>query len=87
MRWKTNPQVVVQRLGDSMVLVNLETDRIIELNETAAALFELLGSGLDEDQVEARLAEAFAVDPVVVRREIPAVLESLTHEKLLLTEA
>lgn len=87
MRWKANPDVVVQRLGGSLVLVNLETDRILELNETAAALFEFMSSGLDETEVEARMAQTFDVDPAVIRREMPAVIESLSREQLLLADA
>ena len=86
MRWKANPEVVVQRLGDSLVLVNLETDRILELNETAAALFELVTSGLDEAEVEARMAEEFEVDRATVRSEMPHVIESLAREQLLLAD-
>ena len=87
MRWKANPEVVVQRLGDSTVLVNLETDRILELNETASTLFELMSSGLDESEIEARMAHTFDVDPAVVRSEMPSVIDSLLREQLLVADA
>lgn len=87
MRWKANPEVVVQRLGDSTVLVNLETDRILELNETASALFELMSSGLDESEIEVRMAQTFEVEPEVVRSEMPTVIDSLLREQLLLADA
>lgn len=87
MRWKANPEVVLQRLGDSMVIVNLATDRIVELNETAASLFELISEGLDESEVEARLAEEFDVNAEVLRRELPAVLRSLEQEQLVAVDA
>ncbi|MEX2534329.1 MAG: PqqD family protein [Trueperaceae bacterium] len=87
MRWKANPDVVMQRLGDSMVLVNLATDRILELNDTAATLFELISSGLDETEVESRMVEIFDVDPIVVRSEMPSVLASLAEQQVLSAHA
>ena len=87
MRWKANPEVVLQRLGDSMVLVNLATDRIVELNETAASLFELISDGLDESEIEARLAEEFDVNTEVLRSELPVVLRSLEQEQLVTVDA
>jgi hypothetical protein len=87
MRWTTNPEVVVQRLGEAMVLVNLATDRILELNDTAATLFELVSSGLSEQEVEDRLVQLFEVGPDVVRGEIGALLRSLVDESVLIADA
>jgi hypothetical protein len=82
MRWRTNPEVIVQRLGDSMVLVNLATDRILELNDTAATLFELAGSGLSDEEMTDRLVEEFGVEPQAARQELNAALELLAGERV-----
>lgn len=82
MYWKANPEVVVQRLGESMVVVNLATDRILELNDTAATLFELVSSGVGEDEIARSLASEFEVDAALVREEIGSVLQSLAEEQV-----
>jgi hypothetical protein len=82
MRWRTNPEVMAQRLGESMVLVNLASDRILELNETAAQLYEMADHGLDQEEMEARLAEEYAVEPQALRAEIDALLLLLTEEQV-----
>lgn len=82
MRWRTNPDVVAQRLGESMVLVNLATDRILELNDTAAELYEMVNDGLSQLEMETRLAEAYSVDSESLREELAAVLQSLAEEQV-----
>lgn len=82
MRWKTNPDVVAQRLGESMVLVNLATDRILELNDTGAALYEMASSGLSQAEMEARLTEEYSVAPEVLHAELDSLLKSLTEEQV-----
>lgn len=85
MSWKVNPQVVVQRLGDSMVLVNLATDRILELNDSAATLFELLEEGLDEGQMQSRLASQFEIEEQALRIEMTQIIEALIEEQAVIS--
>lgn len=82
MRWKTEPEVVVQRLGESIVLVNLATDRILELNDTAAELYEMVHEGLSLAEMESRLAEEYSVEPESLRVELDALLQSLAEEQV-----
>jgi hypothetical protein len=87
MRWRTNPEVMAQRLGDSMVLVNLASDRILELNETAAQLYEMVERGLDQAEMEARLAAEYAVEPQALSAEIDALLLLLIEEQVVSADA
>ncbi len=83
---KPNPDVLFQRLGDQMVLLNLRTDRIFELNETAARLWELLVEGRDLRSIEFELAKEFAVGLAELRTEIERMLVSMKDEQFLLAE-
>jgi hypothetical protein len=87
MRWMMSPDVVKQRLDESLVLVHLATDRILELNDTAATLLELLSSGLSDKEAEERLMELFDVDASALREEMDACLHALQSEGVLLADA
>lgn len=76
------PDVVGRRIGDRFVLVNLRTNRIYELNETASALWELLEAGTDVSELEAKVSERYDVEPEKVRDEIDSLMRLLTNAGL-----
>lgn len=82
-RWTTAPDVVVQRLGDAMVIVHLGTDAILELNETAARLVELLTDGKTADEAVEALADEYAATIEDVRSDVRRTLASLSAERVL----
>ena len=78
---KTN--VLARAVEDGVVLVDLETNRIYELNRTAGRTWTLLGEGLSLDEIEARVAEEFSVDRETVKAELEALVEELLDQQLL----
>jgi Coenzyme PQQ synthesis protein D (PqqD) len=69
--------VVSRRLDDQVVLVNLRTNLIYELNETGARLWELLAEGCDRSEVERRMLQEFDVTEDTLRTEIDGLVSSL----------
>jgi hypothetical protein len=53
--------IVVRRVGDGGVLVDLRTNAIFELNDTGMRVWELIVDGLDLEAMAARLADEFDV--------------------------
>ena len=51
--------VIARRLGDSAVLIRLNTSRIYELNATGARIWELLAEGATREQVVDALGREF----------------------------
>jgi hypothetical protein len=80
---KPATQVLARRLPGGAVLVDLATNRIFEVNETGAVVWELLADGLSRDDVLARLTETFAVDPEVARASVLRLTAELQREGLL----
>jgi hypothetical protein len=78
-----HPDVVARRLGDRTVVVNLRTNRIYELNSTAARLWDLLESGCERGRLEQKLLDEFDADEGQVRQEVAATLARLSREGLL----
>jgi hypothetical protein len=75
-----NPDVVGQRMGDQFLLIHLGTNRIYELNVTAARMWELMLSG--NSDVPVQISAEFDVDPVHSALEWETLLEALREEGL-----
>jgi hypothetical protein len=83
MTYKPAPQVLARRMPGGAVLVHLDANRIFELNETGARIWEMLHEGVDRDGVLQRLAEEFDVDAERAVREVDRLLGELVREGLL----
>ena len=79
---KPNPNVLSKRLGEEMVLFNLDTDHFYELNGSAARFWDLLNAGNDAAQVRQQMLSEFDVDPDQFASEAEALLASLLKEGL-----
>jgi Coenzyme PQQ synthesis protein D (PqqD) len=84
-RLKPVPQVLARRMPGGTVLVNLASNRIFELNETGARVWELMSAGLDRDQLIEQLVQEFAVDAARASVELDTLLARLEREGLLST--
>jgi hypothetical protein len=83
---RPDPNVLAKRVDEEIVLVHLESNRVYELNRTAAFLWDALGTGSTRAEVEARLAQEFDVEREELAREVDALLRRLTSEQLIRTE-
>jgi hypothetical protein len=79
---KPNPNVLSKRLGEEMVLFNLDTDHFYELNGPAARFWELLSTANDTAEVREQMLDEYAVDREQFAREASALLASLRKEGL-----
>lgn len=82
-RIRQSPQVVSSRLGDSGVLVHLQTNRIFEVNATGLRIWELAGQdGRPVIEIEEALQQEFDVEPGRLHAELQALVEELSREGL-----
>lgn len=82
-RYRVPEDVVIERLGEAMIAVQLGTDKILELNETAARLVELLLAGESAMDAKHSLAAEYDVDPSLVGPEVDATIAMLLTEQVL----
>lgn len=74
---------VSQRLDDVLVVVQLETNRIHELNPTGARFWELLHEqDGDVDRIERQMLDEFDVSAEELRAEIDKLIAALEGERL-----
>jgi hypothetical protein len=76
-------EVVSRKLGDRLVLVNLRTNRIYELNRTAARVWELLDAGSGRSELEEVLLGEFDVEDSVLSQDVGRMLDQLSSEGLI----
>lgn len=81
-----DPNVLAKRVDDEIVLVHLETNRIFELNRTAAFLWDALAEGSTRAELEERMALEFDVEQEELAREIDELLGQFASERLIRTE-
>jgi len=83
MALRPNSDVIAKRLDQVSVLVHIPTNRIFELNETGSRVWEMIGEGLNTDQIIQRLADEFDVEEARVADEVNELLTRLRNESLL----
>ncbi len=71
---RPSKDVVSRRVGDEIVLVNLQSEEMYSLNPTGARAWELLGEGHDQDAIEASLSDEYEIDLEEVRQELESAL-------------
>jgi hypothetical protein len=79
-RWRPSSDTIAKRLGETIVLLNLQNDCFFELNTTASRLWELMTSGLDRQEVIEQLLKEFRVDRADLVVEYDEMLDSM-HKK------
>ena len=84
--WRPAPDVLVERMEDSALLINLKTNRMFELNPTGTHLWDLLVEGLGIDAIKARLLRDYDVEASVVDHEVKDLLTRLESEKLVVPD-
>jgi Coenzyme PQQ synthesis protein D (PqqD) len=80
--FRQNPDVVSSRLGDAGVLVNLRTNRILELNATGIRIWELIGDGRALSDIGSQLQREFDVSSDELQRELTRLMDDLSREGL-----
>jgi len=85
-RFQIDPEAVANRMGDQVVLVHVGTDRIFELNSTAARIWDLLVEGRDQSQIEQSLCDEFQISKDLASQQIQELLTSLIAEKIIRME-
>jgi Coenzyme PQQ synthesis protein D (PqqD) len=79
---RPNPEVIAKRLDQTTVLVDISTSRIFELNETGTRVWELLGQGLNVEQIVQQLVFEFEVEDSQVAEELKTLLFQLRDQGL-----
>jgi hypothetical protein len=75
--------VVARRLDDVVILINLKTNRIFELNSTGARIWELITSGNSLADIRETMLREFDVSEAELSSAIDTLISWLRNEGLL----
>lgn len=81
-RLRPSPDVVAQRMGDQAVLVHLRTNRIYDLNATAARMWDLLSAGRTLGEIREALLREYEVEAAELDGQIEATLTLFREREL-----
>jgi Coenzyme PQQ synthesis protein D (PqqD) len=79
---RRRPDVVARRVGETAVLVHLGSNRIYELNDTGARIWELASEGSTVQCLIDRLEREFDVDRGQLASEVMGIVGDLVGEGL-----
>jgi hypothetical protein len=79
---RRRPDVVARRVGETAVLVHLGSNRIYELNDTGARIWELSADGATVEGLVDRLEREFEVDRGQLASEVALIVDDLVREGL-----
>ena len=80
---KPSDDVVARRLDDVVVLINLKTNRMFELNSTGARLWELIVAGSKDVEVRETMLREFDVSETELTTAIDSLTSWLVSEGLI----
>lgn len=75
--------VVARRLDDVVILINLKTNRIFELNVTGARIWELMSAGSSRADIDRTMLEEFDVQEPELSNSIESLAGWLAAEGLI----
>lgn len=75
------------RLGDEVVILDLESSAYLGLDDVAATIWQLLERPMRVDELENRLLELYDVDPDRLRDDLSAFVSELLERGLVELDA
>jgi Coenzyme PQQ synthesis protein D (PqqD) len=79
---KAYSQVTCTELEDEAVLLNLETKTYYTLNKPAIYVWQLLGNGININEIVQRVREEFELDSETAEKNVRDLIDELVREKL-----
>jgi hypothetical protein len=70
-------------MGDQVVVVHVGTDRIFELNTTAARIWDLVSDGRGRSEIQRLVSQEFDVPEMLAAAQIEELLDSLLSENII----
>ena len=85
-RLRISPSARASRVGEDLVLLQLDRGTYYSLNSTGAWLWEQIGDGATLTQLCASLAEEFGTDAATARNDLTELVDALVAEGLVTLE-
>ncbi len=78
--------VMVREVGDDLIVLDVEADRVHQLNQTASFIWRNCDDAASPEAIAGLLAAQYDVDAEVALKDVRETVEKLHALKLVLTE-
>ena len=82
-RYKQSGNVSWRRVGDEIVILDLETSAYFSLNETSAFIWERLVAGFSAEEAAEALVRQYGAKPDEAKKHVKAQIQNLLKAKAL----
>jgi hypothetical protein len=86
MRYVISPDTACAVVEDGAVLLHMRTKRYYSLNETGAAIWQLLTDDVPIDEIAGRLAKQYDVEHTAAGEAVARLVDDLVAESLISME-
>lgn len=80
---KISHEVIEERIGGDVMILSLVTERFYTLNESGAALWDLVKSGANSERLAEELIHRFNIPADVATADASRFIEDLVRMKIL----
>ncbi len=80
---KVSEHALVQKLGDGLVIMNLDTEDFYELNEAGKHFWELLTEHLEIAKALSTLQQEYDVSPELLEKDMIQLISGLVDRKII----
>ena len=77
------PDVLFEAFNEEGVIVDMDGEKVFELNQTGARTVELIAGGHSVDEILSALLEEYSADRAAMKEEISALVQSLLDRGLI----
>jgi ABC-type Fe3+-hydroxamate transport system substrate-binding protein len=75
--------VAWRKVDDEVVVLDLETSIYYSLNPTASEIWELIGKGLNEEEIAEEMAERYGQSVKKLKKDVAGLIKKMKKESLL----
>ncbi len=84
-KYKLNESVLQEKVGEEIIIVNLNNDKMYELNTTGTILLQKILEGKTINEIKKIILGQYDVEESTLTNEIDKIIKDLLNEGILLT--
>ena len=81
--YKLNESVLQEKVGDDTIIVNLNNDKMYELNPTGSILLQKVLEGKTINEIKAFIVDHYEIEEDTLSNEIDEIIKDLLKEGIL----
>jgi len=82
-KYKLNESVLQEKVGDDIIIVNLNNDKMYELNPTGSILLQKMLEGQTIKEIKTFIVDLYDVEEEILSTEIDEIINDLLKEGIL----